>query len=162
MTARRSTCSWFPAAGATRREMKNDRLIAWIAERGRQVDDADLGLHGIAALGQSRAAGRQAGDDALAGLGGDARMVPGCQRDRRSARRRGGRRDHVGGDLGGHRHGAAGGRPASRRGGGSGDRQVHGVPFPGGQPEAGLIRKDLHTVPVGAGRSIASILALSR
>jgi putative intracellular protease/amidase len=122
-----------PGGWGTRREMKNDRLIAWIAERGQQVTTLTSVCTGSLLLGKAGLL-----DGRLACLGGDARIVPGCQRDRRSARRRGGQPDHLGGDLGGHRYGAAGGRQASRRCSGWGDCQVHGVPVPGGQPKAGL------------------------
>ena len=46
-----------PGGWGTRREMNNDRLIAWLTDRARQYDGVDLSLHGIAALGQIRSLG---------------------------------------------------------------------------------------------------------
>ena len=140
------TLGGLPSAGRARgsRRLGNpprddERSTDRLAQReGSSGHDVDLGLHRVVAPRQSWTAGWQTGDDPLACLGGDARIVPGCQRDRRSARRRRGQPDHLGGDLGGHRYGTAGGRPASRRCSCSGDCQVHGVPVPGGQPKAGV------------------------
>ena len=103
-----------PGGWGTRREMMNDRLIAWLRERARQITTLTSVCTGSLLLGKAGLLDGQTCDDALAGLGGDARIVPGCQCDRRSARRRRGQPDHLGGDLGGHRYGIAGGCPASR------------------------------------------------
>ena len=92
-------------------ERSTDRLDCRAGTTG---DDVDLGLHRVIAPRQSWIAGWQTGDHPLACLGGDARIVPGCQRDRRSARRRRGQPDHLGGDLGGHRYDIAGCCPPSR------------------------------------------------
>ena len=150
-----------PGGWGTRREMNNDRLIAWLAERARQVTTLTSVCTGSLLLGKAGLLDGKRATTHWRVLEEMQRAVPGCQRDRRSARRRRGQRDHVGGNLGGHRHGAAGGRSASRRGGGSGDRQVHGVSVPGGQPEASLMNCD-SPVPVVSRRSFLSAGWLGR
>ena len=65
-----------PGGWGTRREMANDRLLAWIAGRARAGRDAGLGLHRVAAAGRGGPARRQAGDDPLEGPGGAAGVVP--------------------------------------------------------------------------------------
>ena len=121
-----------PGGWGTRREMNNDRLIDWIGERAREVTTLTSVCTGSLLLGKAGLLDGKRATTHWRVLEEMRGLFPAVECDRRSARRRRGRRDHVGGDLGGHRHGAAGGRQASRRCGRSGDCQVHGVPFPGG------------------------------
>ena len=52
-TARLSMCSSVPGGWGTRREMKNDRLIAWIRERARQVTTLTSVCTGALLLGKA-------------------------------------------------------------------------------------------------------------
>ena len=120
-----------PGGWGTRRELHNERLLGWIRERAGQVETLTSVCTGSMLLGHAGLLDGRRATTHWRSLDWMRTSFPAVTVGRH--------RDHVGRHLGGHRHGAPGGRPLLRRAGGAGDRAAHGVPVPGGQPAPRLI-----------------------
>ena len=129
-----------PGGWGTRREMGNARLLAWIAERGRQAELLASVCTGALLLGRAGLLDGKQATTHWKSLDLLRETVPGGRREGRPARRRGRRRHHLRGDLGRDRPGPPRRRPAPRRGRGAGDGAAHGISVPRGQSPAHLSR----------------------
>ena len=127
-----------PGGWGTRREMRNETLIAWIAETGRTVPTLASVCTGSLLLGKAGLLDGKRATTHWKALDLMSELFPAVVGGRGPARRRGGEPDHVGGDLGRHRHGLAGRRPPSWRRVAAGHGPVHGISPSRRQPQADL------------------------
>ncbi len=119
-----------PGGWGTRREITNPILIEWIARRGREVATLTSVCTGAMLLGTAGLLDGRRATTHWRSLDWMTESFPAVTVERDAARRRGRQRRHLGGDLGGHRHGAPRGHPDLRRGRRARDGPPHGIPLP--------------------------------